>query len=70
MNPSIISTPTRKTDGRALILGLYLALSALGLLGLSALTLSLAVRAVASADTSFALTGFLLAGGLDRKSVV
>lgn len=59
-----LTPPAKKTDLRALLLGLFLALSALATLGFSAFTLLFAASAMSAPDTSMVLTLFVFAGGL------
>jgi len=56
--------PANKPDWHALVLGSFLALSAIGLLGLSALTLLFSASSMNGSNRSMLLTLLLLAGGL------
>src|SRR5687768_4925938 len=59
-----LSPAANKTDWRALLLGLFLAVSALALLGFSSLTLLMAAGSISSPDGSMLLILLLLAAGL------
>lgn len=67
---SLPAHPANKVDLRSLALGLFLALSAVSLLGLSALTLLYGINSTNRQNDSMLLTQLLLAGGLTFSALL